>query len=385
MPTKEPDTILKTPCEKTDAGEALDALLHGYLHAYFIYDVADTIDLSRLLHLSPEFEKAQIELRVGPPGHIQYEVPPLSARLNDCVIDGVKAEARLKIFDYGIISIRLSFACSGVFADFADFVRLHRQSANLGTSAEALLNSALKTSGVALRKPHDFPLLEEYFVIEVNSCNPPQRPSRFLAQCKQELAALLVGESMVLSNNEIEEALRMQFRYLDSDMAIVHCDSAIVMENREGAEAVESILEFANTQLVELRTYDARLDAELDEISKWDLARTKPHWLFGRKAATERTDRLRNLLIDIRELSDRGNNALKFIGDAFYARLYRGVASRLGLRDWQEQIESKLDSLGEIYEFATDQAQHARSEFLETIIILLILVEIILGLLRLTG
>ncbi|MBX9687684.1 MAG: hypothetical protein K2X27_13335, partial [Candidatus Obscuribacterales bacterium] len=90
--------------------------------------------------------------------------------------------------------------------------------------------------------------------------------------------------------------------------------------------------------------------------------------------------RLRSLLVDIRELFDRGNNALKIIGDAYYARTYRGIASRLGLSDWQQQIESKLNSIGEVYQFATDQAQHTRSEFLEMIIIVLIVIEIILSL-----
>ena len=36
------------------------------------------------------------------------------------------------------------------------------------------------------------------------------------------------------------------------------------------ADAVEDILEFANTQLVEYRTYDARLDVELDAIYRCD-------------------------------------------------------------------------------------------------------------------
>ena len=138
----------------------------------------------------------------------------------------------------------------------------------------------------------------------------------------------------------------------------MHWDAAFVFDTREGAEAVESILEFANTQLVELRTYDARLDAELDTIYRWNIAREKPHWLLGHRASEDRTDQLRNLLVDVRELCDRSNNALKITGDAFYARLYRGIALRLGLNDWQQQIESKLDSIGEIYRFATDKTQH---------------------------
>ena len=55
---------------------------------------------------------------------------------------------------------------------------------------------------------------------------------------------------------------------------MLHWDDAFVYEIGECAQAVEDILEFANTQLVEFRTYDARLDAELDEIYKWNLVRS---------------------------------------------------------------------------------------------------------------
>ena len=81
--------------------------------------------------------------------------------------------------------------------------------------------------------------------------------------------------------------------------------------------------------------------------------------------------------------AERVENALKIIGDAYYARLYRGAAGRLGLKDWQLQIDSKLQSINEMYRFFTDQAQAARSEFLEAVVIFLIGVEIVVGVLAL--
>jgi len=123
------------------------------------------------------------------------------------------------------------------------------------------------------------------------------------------------------------------------------------------------------------------LDDELDTIYKLDPKR--PTRRFRRKQAQDAADRLRYLIVDILELTDRASNALKIIGDAYYARLYRGAAGRLGLKDWQQQIDSKLQSVNEMYRFFTDQAQYARSDFLELIIIALIAVEIIIGLLTL--
>ena len=63
--------------------------------------------------------------------------------------------------------------------------------------------------------------------------------------------------------------------------------------------------------------------------------------------------------------------------------LYRAVAGRLGLADWQRQIDAKLRSVSEIYRVLQDQAQYARAETLELIIIALIAVEAVIGVLAL--
>ena len=67
----------------------------------------------------------------------------------------------------------------------------------------------------------------------------------------------------------------------------------------------------------------------------------------------------------------------------YYARIYRAAAKRLGLADWQRQIDTKLASVGDMYRFVSDQARNRRDEFLELIIIFLIALELIVGVLTL--
>jgi len=355
----------------------------GSLHAYFIYDVADTIDLLRLQNLGvSEFRQAQLQLKaVSSPSYIQFAVPPLAADLPATEIMGLQVRPRIKFYDYGTVSIRLSFDYNGSWSGFGELARELKQSEQLAVISSQILQKTLTQAQPALNKEHD-PLVEDYFVLEVESFGAELTASDLLANHKDALASLILTETGPVTSIEGQDALKVIFSFLQTDLTIVHWDAAFVFDTREGAEAVENILEFANTQLVELRTYDARLDAELDRIYSWNIAREKPHWFLGHRKSEDRTDQLRNLLVDIRELSDRSNNALKIIGDAFYARLYRGIALRLGLNDWQQQIDSKLDSIGEIYRFVTDEAQHFRSQFLEIIIIVLIVVEIIIGVLR---
>ena len=350
----------------------------GAFHAYFVYDVADTIDLARLGAVGEGMVRAPLQLRPeASSGFIEFETQPVVVRMPTGP-DGIGTRA--KIFDYGVISIRLTLPFSGTWAAFASFTRRLRRDDGLARAANATLEGILQQLASALDEPHDS-LVEDYFVFEADSFETPVESLQLLGEYADAIASLVLCEERRLMPLEAAEALRVNFAYFDDDLTVIQWDTAFVYDRREGAQAALDILEFANTQLVELRTYDKRLDAELDTIYALDLKR--PTRFFGRKQAQGAADRLRYLIVDIAELTDRSSNALKIIGDAYYARLYRGAAGRFGLKDWQKQIDSKVATVNEMYRFFTDQAQAARSEFLEVVVILLIAIEIGLGLIAL--
>ena len=113
-----------------------------------------------------------------------------------------------------------------------------------------------------------------------------------------------------------------------------------------------------------------------------DAARRSARSLRGRREA-EQAATLRYLIVDVLELTDRSSNALKVVGDAYYARIYRSAAMRLGLADWQRHIDTKLASLGDMYRFFSDEARSRRDEFLEVTIVVLVALEVIIGILTL--
>jgi hypothetical protein len=355
------------------------AIREGAFHAYFVFDVADTIEVGQLASVGGEgVARAPLTLRPeASSGFIEFETQPVVAR----IAPGPSGlAARAKIFDYGVVSIRLTTPFSGSWSAYAALTRRLRADDELPRLARATLDGVLQEIAALLSEPHE-PLVEDYFVFEVESFAAPVGGAKLLGDCGDALASLVLCEERRLTPTEALEALRVNFAYFDDDLAIVQWDTAFVFDRRDGAQATLDILEFANTQLVELRTYDKLLDAELDTIYALDPKR--PTRRFGRKRAQDSADRLRYLIVDIAELTDRSSNALKIIGDAYYARLYRGAAGRLGLKDWQKQIDSKVETVNEMYRFFTDQAQASRSEFLEIVVILLIALEIVIGVLAL--
>jgi hypothetical protein len=368
---------------QTFASTMLPAIKEGAVSAYFIFDVADTIDLDAIAKMqSLPAERAPLRMRPETaPSYIKFPVPPLSISLSDLILLGKIANTRLKVYDYGVLSLRIEIPFSGTWTEFAELTAKIRQSQDLVTAARKIYSDAKAQIRDAFRKPHPEELLEDYFVFTVHSFEKKVLGKELIGTYGKEIAALLRGEQRALSKEEVEEANRVNLSYFEDDISIVEWDVAFIYDRPEAADTIESILEFANTQLVELRTYDATLNAELDWIYATDAVK-KEAGFFAHRATNQRAERLRLMLVDIGELMDRTNNALKIIGDAFYARVYRHIRNRLALSEWEKQIDNKLQSVTSIYRFLTDQTQNARGEVLEWIVIALIFIEIMLGVLR---
>ncbi|HTU69344.1 MAG TPA: hypothetical protein VMF11_03400 [Candidatus Baltobacteraceae bacterium] len=350
----------------------------GAVRAFYLFDVADTIDLAALRTVEGEgVAPADIPLRPHQSNsYLQFPVPPLVARLPDTMLAELQCTVRAKFFDYGVISLRLSFAAGGAWGELEAVAARVRRNEEIAKYAIAVVRRVCDELGAALDDRHE-PLIEDYLVIDIERFDPRLDAEALLHDHSEALSNILLGESGSLSQGEIEESLRTRFSYYADDLTIVQWDTAFVYDRRESSDAIQDILEFANSQLLELRTYDALLDRELDSIYATAPGQ-RSRSLFGRREAELAAD-VRYLIVDVLELIDRSSNALKVVGDAYYARIYRAAAARLGLADWQRQIDSKLASVRDLYRFFIDQARVQRDEFLEVIVILLIAIEVVIG------
>jgi hypothetical protein len=84
------------------------------------------------------------------------------------------------------------------------------------------------------------------------------------------------------------------------------------------------------------------------------------------------------LFIDVNELTDRTENALKFVGDIYAARLFSLVADRLGLEIWKGKVQEKLKTVDDIYRFAVEQSSMSRGQFLELTVVVILVLELLL-------
>jgi hypothetical protein len=56
---------------------------------------------------------------------------------------------------------------------------------------------------------------------------------------------------------------------------------------------------------------------------------------------TRAAHRLHSLFIDVNEITDRTENALKMVGDIYAARLFQLAARRLGVESWRGDYENE--------------------------------------------
>jgi hypothetical protein len=225
----------------------------------------------------------------------------------------------------------------------------------------------------AVTSPSIAPLTEDYVVYEIGGLEPATPPTALLREATGTLARILRGETAELSDDEVQDALSARIAYGTSDLTLVDWNAALVFD--EDAEDACAVLEYANTQLLEMRLLDGRLDRSLDRCYE-DVSRRRLRLLY----MPIDVRRIGQMQVDGALLYERVRNALKLLGDQYLARLYRLAAGRFHLAEWHASIQRKLEALESIYGKLFDRGSTRRMEFLEWLIVLLILLEVVFSL-----
>jgi hypothetical protein len=129
-------------------------------------------------------------------------------------------------------------------------------------------------------------------------------------------------------------------------------------------------------QLLEFRYYDNFMTRVLSDVYN-TLDRKKSVLLFRWTLPSE-ANRLNTIRLDVMELTERVDNAIKFVSDTFYARAYRLAAARVGVPEYRDLVEQKLETAGQLYGFMVAQFNEARLFLLEAAITILCFLDVLL-------
>lgn len=347
--------------------------------AFYLFDVAESVDLSRLSALlQVTAETVRLPSKPAIPSYVRYQTAPLQVdggALGFRELQGF--HLRVKVFDYGVVSMSLSRAFAGSWDELIAVASQLSGERGLEASAERLCREIVGRIKNALEEPRDRFLSEDYFVYAIYGFDAPCSAERLLADHGGEIAQVLRAESQALSAQERDEVLRHRISYLADDVVVPTWSSALVYDTEAGAQGAIEIFEYANSQLLQFRYYDELLDDRLAQIYK-ELENQSAYNSWWPRRYTKAARRVHALFIDVNELTDRTENALKLVGDIYVARVLALAHSRLGVTVWRESVEDKLETLDEIYRFAVDQTGMERGELLELAIVAILVFELVL-------
>ncbi len=377
------DTPLPTP--PGPGGKLLaTARVEGTAIVYRLFDVGYEIHLARALELLSTNAPERARPLRGEAQAIQIKNPPVTVTLGTerLSIDGhdVDTEVSARIFDFGVVSLRLRVPAPPrvSWMEYADFGNAVDVRTDLTPLFLRHLDVLVTRIAPAIERRTIASVTEDYVVFRITGFTDPEGGELSTEVLRDEdVAPLLLNERRPLSHAALRELLPNRFSYYSDDLAILTWDNALVVEPAAEDTDVQYILEFANAQLLELRVYDAMLDAQLPMMySRVASARRGGIARIVRRYAPLLGD-LQTLVADSTEVVERVENSLKVTDDVYLARVYSAALDIFRGRVWRSGIDRKLAIIRETYAMLNDEAQASRAEVLEIAIVLLIVAELV--------
>ncbi len=354
--------------------------LAGTFWLLFLYDVCEEIRLDELRAiLGAQPAGREPSFRRPTPEYVRFEKPPVIEFLEPLQLEtGERLQAQMHYYEYGVVSIELQLP----FAfDWRELLRLAARSIaapEIEKRASDSVRRYLTRAQPALVKPYQDWLTEDYYIIQLHPLTKDDgsivTADQLIAQHGDEIAQVVRGEELRLAEDERAEILQSRRSYYPEDLVVIGWTAALIYDTPEGALPVLQLLEYANSQLIEFRYYDDMLTRLLAGVYR---SLDKGTGVLARWRLAREAGRLNTIRLDVRELTERMDNSIKFLSDMYSARVYRLAAGKVGVTDYRELVDEKLHTAGDLYQFMVDQFQQSRAFVLELLVVVILIVELV--------
>jgi hypothetical protein len=348
--------------------------VHGSLLVLMQFDVCEEI---RLDHLREIFgaRRQEASFKHPAPGYVRYERPPVVETIEPLVLEtGERMEGQIKFYDYGVVSLIFELPFSGDWDTLVQLASRWVWNSDFDRFASRIARQKLDRAAPAIIKPYKDWLSEDYFIFHVREAAGRPSAADLLARHGAQIAQVVRGETAPLSDGERQEILQSRISYYPNDLAVIGWNGAFIYDTAAGAETAIQLLEYANSQLLEFRHYDELMTRQLANVydSLEDGTGILKRWRMAHRA-----ENLHTVLLDVMELTERVDNAIKFLSDMFSARLYRLAAAKVGVPDYKDLVNEKLRTAQELYRFMVDQFHQGRAFALELMVVIILIIDLI--------
>ncbi len=353
---------------------AATVTMKGSVLGVILHDICEEIRLEELREILGA-RRVEPSFKHATPEYVRFEKPPVVERLDPIVLgSGESLCPQIKYYDYGVVSVILEL---GFEADWDELVKLAARwvpSPELERQAQQIVRGRLQRIAPAIVRPYTDWLSEDYYIFQLNNAPGQLRGADLLTQCGPEIAQMLRGELTPLAQAEIQEVLQAGLSYYPNDLVVVGWNAALVYDGPSGAETSVQILEYANSQLLEFRHYDELLTRELAGVYR-SLKHRAGFWRRWRMRSE--ASRLNTVTVEVTELVERADTAIKFVSDMFSARLYRLAAAKVGVPEYKNLVNEKLHIADSLYRTLIDEFDKGRGFALELMVVIILLIELV--------
>jgi hypothetical protein len=347
--------------------------LKGAVLVLIQFDVCEELRLDRLQQMVSARTLQQPSLKHSP-SYVRYERPPIVEPIEPLTLEsGEQLSGEIKYYDYGVVSVIFQLPFAGDWDSLVHLASRWVWDVDFASRAEPIVRRRLERAAAAMVKPYSRWLSEDYFIFHVREASGSPSASELTRDFGIQIAQVVRGDRLRLSEGESREVLQSQVSYYASDVSVIGWNAAFLYDSTAGAETAIQLLEYANSQLLEFRHYDELLTGILDRV--YDLLAEKKGFFAGWGLARSATN-LHTVLLDVAELTERADNAIKFLSDMFAARLYRLAAGKVGVPDYRDLVVRKLRTAEELYQDMVEQFNHSRAFLLEATVVLILLIEL---------
>lgn len=370
-----PTVSFPTQAPAQAMNQGLDKTLQGSVLVLIQFDVSEEIRLDDLRDIFGA-RRQEASFKHPTPGYVRYQRPPVVEPVEPLILEsGERLDAQIKYYDYGVLSVVFERPFTG---DWDMLVRLASRwvwDTDFTSFAQKIVKQKLERARPALVKPYDDWLHEDYFVFHVRDIAGNPSAEQLLASERGRIAQIVRGETVPLSDGECQEILQSRISYYPNDLTVIGWNAAFLYDSQAGAETAIQLLEYANSQLLEFRHYDELLTRELQSV--YDFMDHGKTGIWARWRTAKRATRLHTVLLDVDELTERADNAIKFLSDMFSARLYKVAASKIGVTDYKDLVNQKVHTAEELYRFMVEQFHQSRAFVLELMVVIILIIDLI--------
>jgi len=368
------ETTLTLPETARVAEITVETALRGSVLVLIQFDVCEEIRLDQLRQIFGARTMEQPSFKHPAPGYVRYQRPPVVEPIEPLILDsGERLEGQIKYYDYGVLSVVFELPFSG---DWDTLVQLGSRwvwDVDFEKYATRIVREKLERAAPALVKRYPEWLSEDYFIFHVREIAGSPSAADLCAAQGGRIAQIVRGEIAQLSEGERNEILQSRASYYPNDLAVIGWNAAFLYDSEAGAETAIQLLEYANSQLLEFRHYDELLTRELATVYA---ALDKGTGMWARWRLARAATALHTVLLDVNELTERADNAIKFLSDMFSARLYKLAAAKVGVPDYKDLVTQKLQTAEDLYRFMVDQFNQSRAFVLELMVVIILIIEL---------